>query len=363
MVQVGYAGLKGTHLVRLGDLVDQIPHSHDNDCVNAPVVFACSLLHMVPNPMVASGNPFGPTVNSLLTGPVIFSGLLDKPFPEFFPFISIGGENDASSIYHALQASFQKRFGSGGTVSVAYTMSKLIGDTDTSTIFNEGGFTSFSNAISPQDSTNLKAERALSGFDVPQRAVISYVVDVPVGKGKRYLSNVSGVGDKLISGWGLNGITTLQSGFPLQLHASAPSAGPLPLDILMGVNFIGLRPNVVSACSKSVSGSATKRLNEWFNTSCFVAPPSIGYGDPDGNEGPSDSSLRSDGVANFDFSMFKDTQIAEKVKLEFRAEAYNLFNRVQFGPPGNTVGTSTFGVVSSQLNNPRELQFGLRLSF
>ena len=85
-----------------------------------------------------------------------------------------------------------------------------------------------------------------------------------------------------------------------------------------------------------------------------------------GNESRTDPSLRGPGIANYDFAVFKRTAITERLKLEFRAEAFNIFNRVQFGQPNlqyTTAANSTFGVISSQLNQPRLMQMALRLAF
>ena len=69
------------------------------------------------------------------------------------------------------------------------------------------------------------------------------------------------------------------------------------------------------------------------------------------------------GIANYDFSLFKDTNLTERFRLQFRTEFFNIFNRVQFGPPGETLGNAQFGVISSQLNTPRLIQFALRLNY
>ena len=199
---------------------------------------------------------------------------------------------------------------------------------------------------------NLRAEKALSSFDSHQRLVVSYVYDLPFGKGRKYLSGVNGFADRFISGWGVNGVSTFQSGFPLGLTAT-PN--------VTGLNT-GLRPNVVGGCNKEVSGSAQSRISGWFNTSCFTVPASYTFG----NESRTDPQLRSPGIANYDMALFKRTAITERFNLEFRAEAFNLFNRVQFGQPNlvaTTAANSTFGVISTQLNQPRLMQLAMRLRF
>jgi hypothetical protein len=106
----------------------------------------------------------------------------------------------------------------------------------------------------------------------------------------------------------------------------------------------------------------TSRLDEYFNTSCFTVPGPFTYG----NEARTDARVRQPGIDDFDFALGKTTHITESVGVEVRAEAYNLFNRVQFGPPGTTVTTtpnSTYGQITTQLNQPRIVQLGGRLRF
>jgi len=119
------------------------------------------------------------------------------------------------------------------------------------------------------------------------------------------------------------------------------------------------RPNVVGGCEKSIDGPAQSRLTKWFNTACFTAPSQYGFG----NEGRTDPNLRNPGIANYDFALFKNTRITERMGLQFRAEVFNVANRVKFGNPGNTLGTAQFGQISSQANDPRLIQFSMRLNY
>jgi hypothetical protein len=182
------------------------------------------------------------------------------------------------------------------------------------------------------------------------------VVDLPFGKGRRYLSNASGFTGKLISGWGMDGTTYFQTGFPLKLNTSAGT----PLSAL-GLGIGTLRPNVDPACNQSVSGDRGQRLGSWFNRACFTAAPAYGFG----TEPRVDPHLRQDGKNNWNWAVFKRTYFgpAERMNIEFRAEFFNLFNRPQFGPPNTSFGSNTFGVVSSTVGNPRLIQFGLKFAF
>ncbi len=246
---------------------------------------------------------------------------------------------------------------------MAYTNAKLMSNTDTLTSWLEGGTTGGVGGV--QDWNNLSGERSLSSQDVSQRLVASYVLDLPFGKGKKYFNGVGGVGSKLVSGWGIDGITTFQRGFPLKISFGSQGTSLSGA----GVGIGGLRPDVVPGCDKSTSGSPTSRLGGWFNIACFVAPPDWGFG----NETRVDSNLRQQGINNFDWAVFKKTSIGEWGNIEFRTEFFNLFNHPQFGPPNTTCcfdpatgnGNKNFGVVTSTVGNAqaRLIQFALKFEF
>lgn len=336
MIDVAYGGSKGTHLPMNSDPdIDQMPDQY--------LSLGNALLQSVPNPyygyITAPGSP--------LSQKTVQLGQLLRPYPEYNG-VSYAGEGVGNSTYESLQVKAQKRFGNGSTFLVAYTHSKLISDTDTITSWLEAG-----GVASVQDYNNLAAEKSLASFDTPDRLVASYVYDIPVGHGRKFLANANGLVNSVFGGWGVQGITTLQSGFPLHLTTNSNNSN----------SFGGgtQRPNVVAGCDETTSGSITTRLNDYFNTSCFTQPAAFSFGD----EARNDPVLRSPGIANWDFSAFKNFPLApeNKATLQFRAEFFNIFNRVQFGYPGQALGSSNFGVITSQQNLPRLIQFGARLSF
>jgi hypothetical protein len=163
---------------------------------------------------------------------------------------------------------------------------------------------------------------------------------------------------KLISGWGVNGATTFQKGYPLGLSMASNTVSTYSL---AGTT----RPNVVSGCKKTISGAVQQRLgdafsaNKYFNTSCFVAPGNFVFG----NESRTDNAIRQPGQANGDLALFKDTHITERLVLQLRVESFNLFNRVQFGPPNSSIGSAQQGQITTQINDPRELQLAGRINF
>lgn len=337
-IDIAYAGSKGTHLSGGGTQVDQLPDRYFAQAAAGTL----NLFQQVPNPFTAmAGN------GTALGGPTIPQGQLLLPYPQYSG-VNFDAQGAYDSIYHSLQVSAQKRFAGGGTLLVAYTNAKLISNTDTLTSWLEAGFGGVGGI---QDNYNLRGERSLSSQDVPQRLVVSYVLDLPFGKGKKFLAGVSGPAGKLVSGWGMDGITTLQRGFPLKFSTSNPT---------QAFNA-GARPNRVPGCKAELSGSTESKVHEWFNTSCFSQPAAFVFGD----EPRVDPSLRQQGIVNFDFAVFKRTTFGPegRMGLEFRTEFFNLFNHPQFAAPDTGLPDATFGSVFFTVNNPRLIQFALKFVF
>ncbi|MFB3778357.1 MAG: TonB-dependent receptor domain-containing protein [Bryobacteraceae bacterium] len=332
-VEAAYAALRGIHLPFYDYQRNQLDPKYFS--------MGAALKTQVPNPF------YGLVKTGTLKAATVQRGQLLLPYPQLQTArdITYIGVSD----YHALQVKAEKRFESGGTLLASYTFSKMTGNVESITTWLDS---SLGGTAVIQDAYNLAAESALSSYDSRQRLTVSYVVDLPIGRGKRLLPDVKGVAGKLISGWGVNGLSTFQMGFPLLLTASPNNTG----------FNTGLRPNVVPGCQKSISGSAQSRLMKWFNTSCFTVPSIYTMGD----ESRTDPELRGHGINNFNFALFKRTSITERFNLEYRAEFFNLFNRVQFGRPNqvaSTAANNTFGQVTTQINDPRLIQMALRLRF
>jgi len=332
-VEAAYAGAHGVHLPRGSWQADAIPTQY--------LSLGSTLNDQVPNPF------FGLVQTGALSQPTVRRGQLLLPFPQYTGVSESGGYL-GNATYHSLQMKVEKRFAEGGTVLAAYTFSKLIGDVETLTSWLDTGV----GGSSLQDPNNLRAEKSLAGFDSRQRLTVAYAVDLPFGKGKKFLSGVHGPTSKVVSGWSVSGTSTFQEGFPLALTAT-PN--------VTGFN-LGLRPNVVPGCNKTVSGSAQTRLTDWFNVACFTVPTAYTLG----NESRTDPTIRGPGINNFNFALLKKTAITERFSLEFRTEVFNVTNRVQFAIPNTTVTTAanpTTGYITSQLNQPRLIQFALRLLY
>src|SRR5262249_19134298 len=261
---VAYAGSHGVHLPQSNPNINQIPDQfvaqaasqYDESCLTPAgcPAFANNPNHAVAISQVVTAYPFSTPLPAALGPGSLKAGQLDRPFPQYAG-LNLNGQGCCDSIYHSLQATVTRRFAGGGTLLVAYTNAKLLSTTDTLTSWLEGGVTGGTGGI--QDWNNLRRERSLSSQDVAQRLVISYVLDLPFGKGKRFLGGTTGAVSKLVSGWGVDGVTTFQRGFPVKISYGGATA-------LSGSGFLGqattLRPDVIPGCDKNTSGSAVSRL-------------------------------------------------------------------------------------------------------
>jgi hypothetical protein len=340
VIEVAYVGTRGVHLRMGGDSAPSDGGPNLNQIPTQDLSLGSQLLTPVANPF------YGLVHTGTLAQPTLPYGQLLLPFPQYTAVYSPSTAG-FDEVYHSLEAKYQRHFKSGGTLLVSYTWSKNTGNAET-----VNGHTEVAVPGLPENYNNWSEAHSLINYDVPQLLVVSYVMDLPFGTGKHFLSGASGVAGKLVSGWGLDGNTTLQSGFPLALTAQ-----PTSLSTNFGAGTP--QPNVTAGCNKIPGESSQARTNAWFNTSCFSAPSSFGFG----SESRTDPNIRVSGINNWNFAVFKNTAISERLKLQFRAEAFNLTNRVQFGPPGGAFGTAQFGVVSTQINDSRLIQFALRLSF
>ena len=339
LIDVAYAGSKGTHLPMHSQDEDQLPDAY----LPTNAAAAGALTASVPN-------PFYGIVQGNLTQPTVSAAQLLLPFPQYSD-VSIAEPDDRDSIYHSFQMKIEKRMSHGGTLLASYTISKLISDTNNEINWLGDAAPSWGDV----DAYNLHNERSLDGFDVPQRFVLGYVLDMPVGHGKRYGNNLSPVAEKLAGGWGIDGIITLQSGFPLNIGGGTNALCTAGIPEIGGCRVTRLGPDTYT------SGSTTSRLGEWFNTSNFANTTSFTRG----NDSRTEPDLREDGEKNMDFAVFKNTRFGpdEKLGVEFRAEFFNFFNHPSFSAPNTSLGSGQFGVVNSQYNLPRLVQFALRFTF
>jgi hypothetical protein len=239
--------------------------------------------------------------------------------------------------YHALALKFTQRFWHGLTLNTVYTWSHSMDDAS-----NPGPDNAGPNV--PQDMENYAAESGPSDFDHRHRFVTSFVYQLP------FPTNSSGWMQTAFGGWQVGGIWTLQSGSPFTVNLNDDNAGN-------GTPVFSQRPDYV--CNPN---NGPKTPTKWFDTACFSLPAKFTYGTAGRN------TVVGPGLDNFDATIQKEFPIREAMRLQFRADVFDLLNHPNFNAPVgsgrtfNAAANSSFGSITSALD-PRDMQFSLRLAF
>ena len=255
---------------------------------------------------------------------------LRYPYPYISP--TFYDQSSGHSQYEAFQFSLERK-SSGFTYLVSYTWSKAE-DVGCDGWFGIEG-------CSVQNNYDLKADKSVAGFDLPQMLSVSWAYRLPFGPGGRFQTSSKPV-NYLIGNWKVNGITSLTSGLPFTAFVSGDIAN-------VGVG--NERPNLVGD-----PHIANPSIGEWFNTAAFTVPAQYTFGNVGRN------SLRADWYKDVDFSVFRDFPVIEEQHLQFRAEGFNVTNTPTWGTPNSTVGAG-FGVIGGTRSTSRELQFALKYVF
>lgn len=247
------------------------------------------------------------------------------------------GRGIGVSNYQSLQVSLNHRFAAGLQYLLSYTWSKSIDN-------GSSGFFAAENGPGGgiQNYYDPNSNRGPSGFNVPQYLTASILWQPPIGHGTAHLN--SGVPGWVLGGWQANSIFSIRSGQPFTITVNGDVAN-------IGTPYSYARANLIGNPHLSHPTRA-----EWFNTAAFAAP-SFAFGNS------SRGLLYSDHATTFDLSIFRNFPLGERLHGQFRADAFNLFNIINYAPPGHTLNAGGFGVVSASENPPRQLQFALRIEF
>ncbi len=304
LLDVHYWGMKGTRLLETWN-INQLPDQY--------LSLGSHLNDLVPNPfyhVIAAGGLSGATISrqqSLL------------PFPQYTGVTQVYVPT-GNSTYEAGTLVLEKRLSSKMTFLAAYTRSKAIDDIRT-----------------PLDFYNRRLEKGLSAFDTPNQFRLSGVYNIPFGRDRAFGKNLNKVVNAMFADWDLNGILTLQSGLPVSIS----------------------RPAVNNGSSAHLDSPSIYR---WFNTSAFTTAAPFTFG----NVGPVLPDVRTAPVRNVDVVLvknFKASVMEHGLDIQFRSEFFNIFNHAQFAAPNGSVTSQTFGQVTSLANNPRDIQFALKILF
>ncbi|HVO97706.1 MAG TPA: carboxypeptidase-like regulatory domain-containing protein [Bryobacteraceae bacterium] len=316
LLTAGYAGSRGSHMLI------------DGNNLNVGSPGACG------------------TVKGYTLGCGPGGSAFDVPYPDF-AYSTIANINDIGKAHYN---SFQIK---AETKSARYGIYALIGYTYAR---------AYDNGLSDGLGTPLGAtyfplpgwqqlDWALSQINLNNSFTASVIYELPIGKGRKFGTNWSGAANAIAGNWEVTLIEKITSGFPVFIVDSNNASG---VNFQNNGNSLN-RPN--QTCNP---GAANQSLAEWFNTSCFGAPASGELGTA------SRTPVNGPGFVNTDFSVIKHILLPyrEGLRLDFRMEAFNLFNHPQFGTPaGDFNSPATFGVVNSTVNNPRLFQFALKLAF
>lgn len=374
LVSAAYVGSKGTFLPALNIIPNQVNPSFLSLGNELSMDVSC----------LSNGTCPAATAAGIHTPYAGFTGSLAqalRPFPQYGDFNqednSFTPDRSGKSIYNAMQVSVTNRLSHGLSFLVSYTISKDITDAE-SMGPGVGGFIG-ANSFIGQNSYDRKAERSLSELDTPQSLTYSFVYQLPLGSGRRFMNHL-GHADRLAKGWYVAGIGSYASGNPLVVYTSCNgTAGQI---LFAGCEFTGaarvsLIPGIPETNKHSNFQPAT---TPFYNVNAFYLPSPFAFG----NESRTLPHARDFSPMNEDFTLGKRTFIyGERVGIDFRAEFFNIFNRhiyqAPVGAPSGGTPFSTpfesaespgcpsvfacgFGAVTSA-SGPRNIQFSLRVTF
>lgn len=323
LLEVGYIGSRGSKLVeiRSGSDVDvdrnNIPLQYLSTSPTRDQANIDRLTRVVQNPFA------GLLPGTNLNGSTTTAEQLLRTYPQFSGSngLRIQGINSGRSWFHMLQTRFEKRYSSGFTFLTNFQWQKMMEE------------------VNRLNAADLFLEHRIADEDRPLRLVFSGTYELPFGKGKPFLGSTNGLVSRLVGGWQVNSIYIAQSGSPIDWtdrNTLIYFGGDIKLD-----------SRQIDDRAFDITRFET-RANQQLDKNRRVFPTRFGR-------------LRSDGVNNLDASLIKNTQIFERLNLQFRAEMFNALNRTQFNGPETNPTNANFGRITSAANLPRAVQLALRL--
>jgi hypothetical protein len=262
-----------------------------------------------------------------------------RPYPQYQNIVTAGQNGDKSghSTYHAMVLKLERRFASGLMFQWNYTLSKILTDSDT-----------YFTGAAAQDHYNRRLEKSIGQFDQTHALKLSTLYELPLGRGKRWLAH--GFASHILGGWRLGAIQSYWSGLPVAISRN----NPLPLFNGSARPFVTAYDNWRPAIQGEEFDPA---IDRFLDRSVFPAQPAHLFGDATRYN----PKVRTFPLFNENVSVAKSFRFTEQWRLDFRAEAFNLFNRTVFGTGSTNLNSNTFGVVNGQSNDPRQMQLALKM--
>lgn len=329
VITVGGIGSHSLHLLSNGRNINQLDPAN--------FVLGSPLTQNVPNPFYNRGG-----VGSIGTSSVSRAQLL-LPFPQYSS-VSLTAEDGGSARYYSFYVRAERRYSNGFSLLASYTWARGM---DNLTGVNTAGTSQIAAAAGPQNAYNQNGEWSLSTQDVANRFSTAATYELPFGKGKPFLHS-GRLLDYAVGGWSVNAFSVIQSGYPLSITQNNNNS-------VVGASY--QRPNATGV-DPATSGSTVQRIYGWLNPTAFSQAPAFTFGNVSRF-----IAVRGPGLFNWDVSVFKTFPVGERLRAQFRAEALNATNTPYFGTPNTVLTSSTFGLITSQINSPRLLQLGVRVSF
>jgi hypothetical protein len=256
--------------------------------------------------------------------------------------VAIYRHNSGTTNYNALEAKLEQRTSHGLTLLFSYTYSKLIDDA--SSVFSSTVLSSpNSSSLVAADTYRPYLERDASSGDMTKVTALSAVYSLPAGRGHRFAS--SGMANAVLGGWDVHAIMALQSGMPVTVTQATNNNA--------FAGFALQRPFVHGRTSLPAS---ERKPTKYFNTDAFTIAPRFVLGNASRNP------VRGPAYRDLDLALVKHFSLAEKAKVEFRAELFDVTNTPAFSQPNGSLGSPAFGSITSTVTDPRVAQFALRIS-
>jgi hypothetical protein len=344
VMELGYSATVGSHLqaglVNMNQVptalwqsyVQQLGPTAARNLFNAAITSAVAQQNNIPIPYPNFTDPDVQqfrTVNQAL-----------RPWPQYRSINTgaQGGDKSGHSSYHSLMLKLDRRYSSGLAFQWSYVFSKLLTDSDTYSAGNNQS----------QDQYNRSLEKSIGNFDQTHVVKFSTVYELPFGKGRRFL-NTGGVANAILGGWRLAGTQFYSSGSPIRLTRN----NPLPI-------FNGYTAPTITSYEgwrgSEQEGGFDPAVDRFLDRSVFPAQP-VDFG----NSTRYNPKVRTFPLLSENLSIAKTFAMGERFLLDFRWEMFDMFNRVVFGTGSTSLDSTSFGVVTNQVNDPRRMQVGLKL--
>ncbi len=375
MVSLGYLGMHATHLHAMLTFMNDMP---DKDMALGDYL---NWWAAAPGPLGWNGPAMEPYANFSCASGCTW-GIGEQEYQALRPFPQIGYinmdsylQNRGQSTYNALEAKLDEHFKNGLNILASYTFSKTLTDADVIQPY----WSTLQNGGAVQDPENLKGEKAVSSEDVPQNFVISYIYNLPLGRGKHFLSNSPKLVDAIVSNWSISAIQHYQSGQPISIFGATGIPGKnssVRFDRVAGQSV--KNSAYKNPLNFNNSSNATACATGYFNCNAFYDPNLFQNRDPNGvgasgegnpwrfgNMPRNSADIRGPGYADEDFGISKAFTIHGHIAADFRAETFDAFNRHIFTRPNSNMNSTnaSAGQIGGLQLGPRNVQFRLKISY